>query len=53
MSDRITQRLPRDDQCEARRTIIAKAAPLSEIVPDTPLQLALSCLGFECRPMNF
>jgi len=35
MSDRITQRLPRDDQREARLTTIPEAAPLSEIVPDT------------------
>jgi hypothetical protein len=35
MSDRITQHLPRNDQREARLTIIPKAAPLSEIVPDT------------------
>jgi hypothetical protein len=34
MSDRITQRLRRNDQREARVAIIPEAAPLSEIVPD-------------------
>jgi hypothetical protein len=38
MSDRITQRLLRNDQREPRLTIILEIAPPSEIVPDTILR---------------